>query len=120
MGLCDDYIPPTSCPSSPDPRRQWRVYANTAKSAATDNKIGARVVGYDGCGTAGPWTQRIDTGWSYSGAGATSKSTPVKYGSYGGDNCTPPNLHHYRVVSSHLFTNNNPFLNTTKTLIKVY
>lgn len=97
----------------------WRVKAYSDKNPKTDNKIGARGVGYDRCNPTDAFSLRMDTGWTYAGAGQFSATTPYKYGTY--QDCPPTGGGHvYKHTSSHLFTNNNPYLNTTKTFTSLY
>lgn len=90
----------------------WRVYGYTDKNPATNNKIGARDIGYDRCNPTDPWTQSMDTGWTYAYSGARNVTNPPKYGIFA--NCGQTQQHQYRNTSSHLFTNNNPTMNTTQ------
>jgi hypothetical protein len=111
QGFCDQ---PSSCPATPaPPDHQWRVYSITHKSANTDNKIGARAAGYESCSSQnGPWTLDMDLGWYYNYSGHQDIGTPAEYGIY--TDC--PSGHYYRSLSSHLFTNNNPYENQTFTI----
>lgn len=114
IGWCE-YPPGTGCPVSPPPQYQWRVRALTHKSAATDNKIGARAQGYDRCSSSSPWLASMDTTWKYKYSGSTSVPAGYTYGQF--LDCPEQGEgHFYRNTTSHLYTQNNPYMNTTRTI----